>query len=763
MSGAAEASGSHAAAESSGLRSVAASGDVGMAVTGDNSVAVHVDQQVVLPLDPAIAAPSPPHLGNVPARLGFVGRHDELALLDRAMERERGVVIRALHGLGGIGKSALAAHWANRRADRFNPVWWIGAETRADVDAGLASLATALQPGLAGFLSQEALCERAVQWLASHDGWLVVLDSVSDPADVIWLLDRTSSGRFVITSRRATGWHGVAEPLALDVLEPADAVALFTRIATRRGDSGGTPDGAAALCEELGHLPLAVEQAAAYCVETGTTPAEYLDLLAGYPAEMYDDSGEGGDSSRTVARIWRVTLDRIADDAHAGTMLRVLAWYAPDGVPFSLLDALGPPPAVRRARGRLAAHSMVGLDAAARTVSVHRLVQAVARTADPRDPHRDAAAIEEARQIAVGHLVRAVPQAWADPACWPAWRELLPHIDALAEHAPPETDTVWSAWLFGMAGRFLLGQGAAGRAVERLARVLAAKRRLLGEDHPETLRTRYELAGAHQETGDTEQAVAQALETLDRCLRALGDEHIETYSAWSVLAHAYRVAGNARQAILAYQAALDARERVLGEDHQVTLSARNDLADAYRVLGDLDHAFPLCERTLERCRRSLGEDHPETLRAWHNLASACRADQQFRRAVELCERTLDQCRASLGDDHPSTLWAQNVLAGAYRAAGDAERAVALCLRTLGARERILGPDHPDTLVSRSNLAAAYESSGETDRAVELFAGVLADRTRILGTDHPDTARSRTNLDSARGRPRSTPGQTAEPA
>ncbi|MGW5126970.1 FxSxx-COOH system tetratricopeptide repeat protein [Streptomyces sp. NPDC004069] len=751
MSGAAEEKGNHSTAESFGHRSVAATGDVGVAVTGDNSFAVHVNRQVVLPLDPSADTLSSPRLTNVPARLGFVGRHTELAVLDEALARGRGVVIRALHGLGGIGKTALAAHWANRWASEYNPVWWIGAETRTDVEAGLAGLATALQPSLAGFLSQDALRERAVQWLASHDSWLVVLDSVSDPKDVTWLLDRTSSGRFVITSRRATGWHGVAEPLPLDVLERADALALFTRIVTR-DTSGEIPDGADALCEELGFLPLAVEQAAAYCVETGTTPTEYLHLLARYPAELFDDGGEGGDSNRTVARIWRLTLDRIADDALAGTMLRVLAWYAPDGVPFSLLDSLGPPPAVRHARRRLAAHSMVSLSGEARTVSVHRLVQAVARTADPEDPHRGDESIEEARHIAIRHLVRAVPQAWAAPACWPAWRELLPHIDALAEHAPPEMDTVQVAWLFGMSGRFLLGQGAVGRAIERLDRALTAKRRLLGDDHPDTLRTWYELADAHRESGDTERAVALCLDTLRRCLRVLGEEHTETFSAWTVLAYAYRAAGNAHQAILAYQAALDARERALGEDHQVTLSACNDLADAYRALDDLDHAFPLCERTLERCRRSLGEDHPETLRAWHNLASTYRADQRVRRAVELDEHTLEQCRAALGDDHPSTLWAQNVLAGAYRAAGDADRAVALCLRTLDARERVLGPDHPDTLSSRSNLATAYESAGETDRAVELFARVLADRARVLGADHPDTVRSRAHLDSARGRP-----------
>ncbi len=742
--------------EASGDRSIAASGDVHQALTGDNSLAIHIDQsthidrQVVLPPDvPGTApAPAPPRLRNIPARLGFVGRLHELALLDEALSAARGVVVQALHGLGGIGKSALAAHWADQRAGQYNPVWWIGAETRADMDAGLAALATALQPNLAGILSQEALCERAVQWLVSHDGWLVVLDSVADPKDVTWLLDRTAAGRFVITSRRATGWHGVGGSLSLDVLEPADAVALFSRI------TGSGDEDTGALCAELGFLPLAVEQAAAYCVETETTPAEYLGLLAQYPAELYADSGEGGDSSRTVARIWRLTLDRIADDPLAGQILRILAWYGPDGIPLSLLDGLGTRPAVRRARGRLVAHSMIRADrdGDGRSVSVHRLVQAVARTADPEDPHRGPEAVEEARELAVRQLVRAVPLAWADPGTWPAWRELLPHVDALAEHAPPGTDTVETAWLLHLSGAFLLNQGAVGRAVDRLERVLTARRRLLGSDHADTLRAQHELAAAQRAAGDTERAVELSLETVETCERALGKEHPETLSAWTVLADAYRAAGNARQAIPAYQAALRARRLALGEDHQVTLGACNDLADAHRAVGDLDHAFPLCEETLERCRDTLGKDHPETLRAWHNLAASYRADQQVRRSVELVERTLQQCRESFGDEHPTTLWTQNVLGGEYRAAGDTQRAVDLCERTLEVRERVLGRDHPDTLVSRSNLAAAYESAGERERATTLFARVLEDRARVLGPDHPDTVRSQAILRSAQGRP-----------
>ena len=184
----------------------------------DSSTLTQIGQQINQP--PPLPAEAfrpwaelavPPGLGNLPARPGlFVGRAGELARLDAALAGPGGVV-QAVHGLGGIGKSTLAAHWAAAHASDYTLTWWITAATPADIDAGLAALAAALQPALSGVLPLEALREGAVQWLAAHQGWLLILDNVTDPADVAPLLARAPAGRYLITSRRATGWYGTAD------------------------------------------------------------------------------------------------------------------------------------------------------------------------------------------------------------------------------------------------------------------------------------------------------------------------------------------------------------------------------------------------------------------------------------------------------------------------------------------------------------------------------------------------------------------------
>ena len=94
-----------------------------------------------------------------------------------------------------------------------------------------------------------------MQWLAAHHGWLVILDNVADPADVAPLLARTSAGRYLITSRRASGWHATgAVRVRLDVLDPAEAQAMLAAILAPGQPE--EPDGAGELCAELGFLSL---------------------------------------------------------------------------------------------------------------------------------------------------------------------------------------------------------------------------------------------------------------------------------------------------------------------------------------------------------------------------------------------------------------------------------------------------------------------------------------------------------------------------
>ncbi|MEV6572922.1 tetratricopeptide repeat protein [Streptomyces sp. NPDC051577] len=703
------------------VQQVSASGNAtatngGIAVTGiynDHSTVVLPPEAVV----PAGDVRSRPGLDNLPYRPGrFVGRIAELDRLDAAMAGHPGhpghpgvALLQAVHGLGGVGKSALAAHWAATRACALGltPIRWITADSPAGVEQGLAALGMALQPAASKVMTVEALVENGKEWLATHTGWLLVLDNVNDPADIAELLARAPAGRFLVTSRLATVWNDATTVIRLDVLDPSESLALLTGIVT----GGGPRDvaGADELCAELGHLPLAVEQAAAFLAQNPLlTPRSYLDLLRDDPAAMLGRGAVGvTDAERTVARTWRVALDRIAErQPLASEVLRILAWYAPDRIPVGLLDEVAEPAELADAIGTLNAYSMVKVDAGSRSLAVHRLVQSLARTPDADDPHRTPDLVQEARSYATASLLAAVqPCQWQAPATWPTGHVMLPHMDAVARHTAPGADTTRTARLLNHAGVFLLSQGLAARAATHLRRALAHHERTLGPDHLDTVACRHNLAGAYEEGDDL------------------------------------------KRAIPLYERALEDAERTLGERHPLTLAARNNLADAHRAAGSTDLALDLLEQNVALGLLK-GTDELSTLAGITNFARAQQAAGNLDEAVRLLEGNIDACVRELGEDHHLTLVTRHNLTAARLAAGLRLPTTELFGQDLHDMERVLGEDHPDTVLARGDLAHAHKEAGDLDRALPMFERTLRDMERLHGANHRRTRAVRVALSLA---------------
>jgi tetratricopeptide (TPR) repeat protein len=236
---------------------------------------------------------------------------------------------------------------------------------------------------------------------------------------------------------------------------------------------------------------------------------------------------------------------------------------------------------VNEALALLADFSMITLTRD--TASIHRLVQTVARTPDPTgaDLHRTEEAIRHAHTTAATALRDALPE---DPIAnvtgWPRWRALLPHINALTDHTHPGDDTEATDAILVSASVFLQDQGQFPQAVNYAHRSLITSTGLNGEDHPETLTSRSNLASAYHSAGDLERAIPLHEQTLTD------------------------------------------RERVLGNDHPHTLASRNNLANAHELAGDSERAIPLYERTLADAESVLGREHTTTRIVRDNLTRA---------------------------------------------------------------------------------------------------------------------------------------------
>ncbi|MGW4116190.1 FxSxx-COOH system tetratricopeptide repeat protein [Actinosynnema sp. NPDC004786] len=693
---------------------------------------VHVDGDLVVGRD---GSPASPPASRIPAPTGtFVGREDELAELGSAVTGSDRTAVVVVHGLGGVGKSTLAARFADLRRDRHPLVWWITADSRTALDHGLAELAVGVEPDTAGAPLEQRV-EAAVRWLAAHPDWLLVLDNLASPADADPLLSRVRTGTVVITSRRGGGWRGVPT-VALDVPRPAEAEELLA--ATAREDwPDADLDGTDRLCAELGRLPPAVRQAGAYLAQNRITPTAYLELLGRYPARMFAATGEGGDARRTMARIWRVTLDRLADTPAAGRVLRELAWYAPEGIHRAFLgDDLD----VADALGRLAAYSMIRLGP--RTVVVHRLVQAVTRTPDPADPHRRAEDIAAARHAVTTTLDRVLSGLdHESPRDRRVYDAVRPHARALLERGDPADDTERTAAVLNSLGLFLQDQGDLATATAYFTRALGGTA-VMSDADAVTLRNN--LARARLAAGDHEAAIAGHETALADALAVLGPDHPHTLVARTNLANTYLHARDLKRALALYRTAVAECRRALGDDHRSTVEARVNLALGLRHSGDVAGAVRTGRKAVAESVRVLGEDHTCTLTARNNLATALLGAGRVRQAVRLFEALARDEERVLGGDHPDTLTSRVNLAGAYREAGLVALAAVRHRDVVAHVERVLGPHHPLAITARNDLATTLLAAGEAARAAALGAETAARARQRFGDDHPLTLVARNN-------------------
>jgi tetratricopeptide (TPR) repeat protein len=242
----------------------------------------------------------------------FVGRTAELAMLTRSLnlavrERPGLVVIWVIGGTPGVGKTALAVHWAHQVAPDF-PDGQLYVNLRG-YDPGQPLPAAG---ALAGFLRALGVAEpdlppdaddRAARYRSLLAGrrMLVVLDNARSQEQVRPLLPGTSTCVVVVTSRDALPGlvaRDGATRLDLDLLPLPDAIGLLRRLIGRRAKAD--PDATEELARRCSQLPLALRVAAE---RAAARPADSLsDLLAELDEQRQLDVLDAGGDPATAVR-----------------------------------------------------------------------------------------------------------------------------------------------------------------------------------------------------------------------------------------------------------------------------------------------------------------------------------------------------------------------------------------------------------------------------------------------------------------------------
>ncbi|MFD4671400.1 BTAD domain-containing putative transcriptional regulator [Lentzea sp. NPDC058450] len=549
--------------------------------------------------------------GDVP---DFAGRDAELALLETARAAGRhAVVIEAIDGMAGVGKTTLVVHAAHRFAGDYHDRLFIDLHGHAPSQQPMAPM-TALDTLLRALdvppdrIPQDPDA-RAALWRAelATRSVLVVLDNAADAAQVRPLLPGTSRSLTLITSRRRLVDLDATRVVSLDVLPEADAVALFTSVA------GGGDDPAVhevvALC---GHLPLAIRIAAA---RLRARPAWTVGYLAERLRQAHSPLVELEAGDRSVAAAFALSYQHLPApqrrlfrllgvhpgpdfDAHAAAALAAVDLVEAERLLQNLVDDhLLQEPAPGRYRFhdlvRQHAHSVALDDEPERDGALRRVVGYYLHTA-----HDGSRLLDRQHPPIALDAADCVPHPLPDGAAAMAWFDAN-HRCVLAARAEAENagwDTVvwqlaWSldnyhyrrghlhdniaSWQAGLTAAQRLGDLAVqARAHRRLGLVYAP----LGRDEDALLHLRRSL-GLSAEVGDTlGEAGAHLVLALALTWRK---DDLAVLTHLTEARNLYRVAGNTRWEI----------------------RALSMMGAAFTRLGHHARAHRICEAALALCRR----------------------------------------------------------------------------------------------------------------------------------------------------------------
>ncbi|MBT5711980.1 tetratricopeptide repeat protein, partial [Candidatus Poribacteria bacterium] len=607
-----------------------------------------------------------PKTWNVPIRRNrnFTGREEILTEVYESLRAKDPAALtqtEAIHGLGGIGKTQIAAEYAHRYAGDYDCVWWVAAEDDAARPAEYARLARALDLPEKDEQEQDVIVAAVRDWLRTHGKWLLILDNAPAAESVHDLLPDGNSGHVIVTSRSAA-WRDVARPVSVDTWPRDESIGfLRARTGTERDEHAGE------VAAELGDLPLALEQAAAYMHEAAISYEAYLERYRTRRQALLARSAPR-DHPEAVAVTWQVSMDRLRDECpEAADLLNVCAFLASEDVarewivdgaehlPEPLASVASDPVDLDDAVAALRRYSLMAV--AEDALSVHRLVQEVVRDGMSDD---DATRWWE---CAVGLVHAAIPteNIQMAPAAWPTCERLLPHTRSVAGRRLAA----------GSAGALL------GRILDRIATYLEVR----AQDGE--ARTMYERAVRVGEAalGPDHPDVAGYVNNLGNCLRNQGDLN-------GAKAHLERA--------LRTESALEPT----GPQVAIVL---NNLGMVLRAQGDLSAAREHYERAIRIDEVALGSDHPNVAIRVGNLGAVLHAQGDHEGARNHHRRALDIDEAAYGPNHPRVAADLNNLGTVLWAQGNLPAAMSRLERAVRIFEQFLGTDHPNTVLAGRNL------------------------------------------------------------
>jgi len=643
---------------------------------------------------------------------------------------------------------------------------WLDAFSRDRIVAGyaraLADLRLAAAPD-----KPEAAATRFLDWLSdTGKRWLVVLDGITEETDIEGLWPQGPSGQALVTTSLAGLSPAPAMPrMAARNGSPPTPRQVTIRLAAfshrealqyltdRLNDDPYHSAGALDLAATLGCLPVGLNLAVAYLLDTGQGCRQYRLAY-----EKYLRDWNGGIAGDMLAPAWMLAIDRARQFAPADLAwpaLTLAAVLGPAAIPGEVLTSAAAS-VYLTGQQEVTERVLANLGAAFGNLQQVGLV-AIEPENDVRTVHMPAALQSSVRQALGPAGVRRVVQAAADAICevWPD-EGLRPEMEqALRDCATSlrrcDEPALWHPGCHPLLIRVGNSLGDAGMAetAVRYWRDLARRcAEYYGTSSQLGFQLRERLASAAAAAGHGDEVIGLREELAADIAEVASPAHPQAIISRATLASSFRSAGRIREAISLGVLVVADSEKVFGLVHPQTRQILRELGGAYCDAGQFLEAIDLLKRCLVVTAETSGIMHPETVATRGQLAEAYRRAGRGNDAIALYQDALAQVHKAVGATRPDAVAARQGLALAYYRAGRTDDAAAALERALAEWRRVPEAGATSTLTARTSLAAIYCVSGRAKQAVPLFESLLADCNRIYGPAHPDTFRARRNVAAA---------------
>ncbi|KAL8366190.1 hypothetical protein RB595_004790 [Gaeumannomyces hyphopodioides] len=720
-----------------------------------------------------------------PRNEALVKRGGIFSELERLLPSRAESQTAALWGLGGSGKTQVALEYAYRRWHNSAPcsVFWVHADNEATFTQDYQSIAKKLR--LPANLQDEELLAAVRDRIEAEPSWVLVLDNADNlglfgvgwrtpgasgqphrtttdyaPKNLRQFVPRGPTGTVLWTTRdeRIAGSLVVArQTINVARMEAGEAMKLLETMRNQAIDDTERED-ASALLAELDWLPLAISQAAAYMRRTRTPIEEYLSKLKGGKRRWRilrasePDVHRRCEVSNSILETWSISIEHIRQENEmAYNILHILAFLDNQNIPEQMMKKAAKHFESQRAQTsdseddsdsededainaitRLREFSFLSLRASGwgRAYEMHKLVQEAARYR-LRAKEDETLFAKAALRIADDLFPERRRELWEEG------EKYLVHAQRVGESAELCGEEEAAALLTRVSD-YLYDRGRWREKEPVDERAYGLRKRVLGDKHPDTIRSMAELATTYDNQGRYDEAEKIYVKVLALRRDMLGDKHPDTIRSMASLATTYHNQGRYDEAEKMDMEALALRRDMLGDKHPDTIRSMAELAATYYNQGRYDEAEKMEVKVLALQRDVLGDKHPDTIQSMAELATTYHNQGRYDEAEKISVEVLALRRDVLGDKHPDTIRSMAELATTYHSQGRYDEAEKMDMEVLALRRDVLGDKHPDAIQSMYGLAFTWNSLGRYDKALALMDDCVQLRSRVLGPNHPDT-------------------------